>query len=46
MTEVILEPLANGMEEATINFWHYEEGDHVEEGADLVAVISPEGSFK
>ena len=46
MTEVILEPLANGMEEATINYWYFEEGDHVEEGADLVEVISEEGTFK
>lgn len=46
MVEVALEPLADGMEEATINFWYYEEGDRVEEGADLVEVVSEEGTFK
>ena len=46
MTEVTLEPLADGMEEGTINFWYYEEGDQVEEGSDLVEIISEEGTFK
>ena len=44
--EVTLEPLAEGMEEATINYWYYEEGDAVEEGSDLVELISEEGTFK
>lgn len=46
MKEVILESLASGMEEATINYWYFEEGDMVEEGADLAEVISEEGTFK
>ena len=46
MAEVTLEPIAKGMEEATINHWYYEEGDPVEEGSDLVEVISEEGTFK
>ena len=46
MVEVTLEALANGMQEGTINYWHAEEGDHVEEGADLLEIISEEGSFK
>ena len=46
MAEVTLDPLANGMEEATISHWFFEEGDHVEEGADLVEVLSAEGTFK
>lgn len=46
MTEVILGPLKNGMEEATINFWYFEEGDKVEEGADLVELISEDGTFR
>ena len=46
MTEVSLEALAQGMQEATINYWFYEEGDHVEEGSDLLEVISEEGTFK
>lgn len=46
MTEVFLEPFVEGIEEATINRWYYEEGDAVEEGNDLVEVISEEGVFK
>ena len=46
MKEVILEPLSVGMEEATLNYWYFEEGDAVEEGADLAEVISEEGTFK
>ncbi len=46
MKEVILEALATGMEEATISHWYFEEGDTVEEGADLAEVIAEEGTFK
>ncbi len=46
MTEVLLEPFADGMEEATINYWYFEEGDHVEEGSDLVEVVAEQGTFK
>lgn len=44
--EVFLEPLADGMEDGTLNFWYFEEGDRVEEGSDLCEVISEEGTFK
>ena len=46
MTEIILESFADGVEEGTINYWYFEEGDAVEEGADLVEVISEAGTFK
>ena len=46
MVEVELPSFADGMQEATINFWYYEEGDHVEEGNDLLEVTSEEGTFK
>jgi len=46
MTEVILESLSSGMQEAAISVWYYEEGDQVEEGSDLLEVISEEGAFK
>jgi len=46
MTEVMLEPFADGMEEATISYWYFEEGDHVEEGSDLVEVVAEQGTFK
>ena len=46
MAEVFLERLADGMEEATINHWYFEEGDTVEEGNDLLEVTSEEGTFR
>ena len=46
MTEVKLETFADGMEEATINYWCFEEGDRVEEGSDLVELVSEEETFK
>ncbi|MBI4394912.1 MAG: hypothetical protein HY583_01825 [Candidatus Omnitrophica bacterium] len=46
MAEVILEPFAEGMEEGTIHYWYHEEGDHVDEGSDLVEIISEAGTFK
>ena len=46
MTEVMLEPFADGMEEATISYWYFEEGDRVEEGSDLIEVTSEQGTFK
>ena len=46
MTDVMLEPYAEGMEEATVNYWYFEEGDHVDEGSDLCEVISEAGTFK
>ena len=45
MTKVILEPLADGMEEATINYWYHEEGDEVVVGDELVEIISEVGTF-
>ena len=44
MAEVILEALSEGADEATVSYWHYEEGDHVSEGDDLVEIISEVGS--
>ena len=46
MKEITLEPFSDGMQEATINYWFYEEGDAVDEGSDLVEMISEEGTFK
>jgi len=38
MTKVILPEVTEGMREATISYWHFEEGDKVEEGEDLVEI--------
>lgn len=34
--EVILPDLSDDTEHATVNYWHYKEGDKVNEGDDLV----------
>jgi pyruvate/2-oxoglutarate dehydrogenase complex dihydrolipoamide acyltransferase (E2) component len=46
MADVILEPMAEGMETATVQCWFYEEGDAVSEGDDLAEVVSEEGVFR
>ncbi len=46
MVEVILDQLTDDMEEATIRCWYREEGDAVEEGDELVEVVSEGGTFK
>lgn len=45
MAQVILRALSEGMEEATINQWFFEEGDAISEGDDLVEIISEIGSL-
>ena len=44
--EVILEPMADGMEEATINLWYFEEGDKVLEGNDLCEIVCETGTYR
>ena len=38
MEKIILPELVEDMEIAEISFWHFEEGDPVEEGEDLVEI--------
>ena len=45
MKNVILPRLAEGVEEATISYWHFEVGDSVREGDDLVEATTDKASF-
>lgn len=45
MIEVTLPELAEGVNEATISYWHFEEGDEVEEGEDLVELTTDKATF-
>lgn len=42
---VILPELAEGVTEATVSYWHVEEGDHVQEGQDLVEMTTDKATF-
>jgi pyruvate/2-oxoglutarate dehydrogenase complex dihydrolipoamide acyltransferase (E2) component len=44
MVEVVLEGLAQNVDEGTIQNWFFEEGDAVNEGDDLVELSTEEGS--
>lgn len=45
MTKVMLPEVTEGMREATISYWHFEEGDKVEEGEDLVEIATDKSTF-
>ncbi len=45
MAKVILSELGEGAREATISYWHFEEGDKVEEGEDLVEIATDKSTF-
>ena len=36
----------NKVEEATISFWYFDEGDEVKEGDDLVEVVTDKADFR
>ena len=45
MTEVKLPELGEGIGEATISYWLYQEGDEVKEGEDLVEMTTDKATF-
>lgn len=45
MTKVLLPGLGEGIDKATITYWHFEEGDKIEEGDDLVEVATDKATF-
>ena len=45
MPKVILPEVGEGAREATISYWHFEEGDRVEEGEDLVEIATDKATF-
>lgn len=45
MVKVILNEISEGMSEATVSYWHFEEGDKVEEGEDLVEIATDKSTL-
>lgn len=45
MNFVILPELGEGIEKATVACWHHREGDRVQEGDDVVEVVTDKASF-
>lgn len=45
MANIILPELAEGINQATITYWQFEEGDKVEEGEDIVEMATDKATF-
>ena len=45
MFKVTLPELAEGVGEATVSYWHFKEGERVEEGQDLVELSTDKATF-
>lgn len=45
MQKVIVPDLGEGIEEATVSFWHYSEGDVVNKNDDLVELTTDKATF-
>jgi pyruvate/2-oxoglutarate dehydrogenase complex dihydrolipoamide acyltransferase (E2) component len=45
MTKVILPELGEGIEKATVSYWYFQEGEKVEEKADLVELTTDKATF-
>lgn len=45
MFKVTLPELAEGVEEATVSYWHFEQGNDIKEGEDLVELVTDKATF-
>jgi 2-oxoglutarate dehydrogenase E2 component (dihydrolipoamide succinyltransferase) len=45
MVEVTLPELGEGITQANVSYWHFAEGEHVEEGVDLVELATEKATF-
>jgi len=45
MSNVVLPPLAEGVNKATVSYWHRSLGDAVKEGEDLVELVTDKATF-
>lgn len=45
MIEIILPPLGEGIEKATVSFWYHREGEQVQENEDLVELTTDKATF-
>lgn len=45
MTDVKLPPIAEGVNKASVSYWHRSAGDTVQEGEDLVELVTDKATF-
>jgi pyruvate dehydrogenase E2 component (dihydrolipoamide acetyltransferase) len=45
MKDIILPPLAEGVDKANVSYWHHNVGDSVKEGEDLVELVTDKATF-
>jgi pyruvate dehydrogenase E2 component (dihydrolipoamide acetyltransferase) len=45
MTEVKLPPIAEGVDKASVSYWHHASGDVIKEGEDLVELVTDKATF-
>ena len=45
MTEVKLPTLAEGVNKASVSYWHHSVGDAIKEGEDLVELVTDKATF-
>ena len=45
MAQVVLPELGEGVKEATVSYWHFEEGDKIEEGNELAEMDTDKATF-
>lgn len=45
MTEIKLPPISEGVEKASVVYWHRSIGDSVKEGEDLVELVTDKATF-
>ncbi|MFH1868425.1 MAG: lipoyl domain-containing protein [Candidatus Omnitrophota bacterium] len=45
MVDVILPELAEGVDKAVVSFWHYNIGEDIAEGDDLVEMLTDKATF-
>lgn len=45
MVNVTLPPLAEGVDKASVSYWHHQVGDSIKEGEDLVELVTDKATF-
>jgi len=45
MTNVVLPPLAEGVDQANVSYWYHSAGEDVTEGEDLVELVTDKATF-
>lgn len=45
MTNVTLPELGEGIEKATVSYWHFQKGQKIDQGQDLVEMVTDKATF-